>query len=162
MQRSGNVAAAPNKLSSSVSENINRFKDDMCGRSLVNPDYDDRPVRKVSASYEPKGVPDPFRTATRGIIEELSRTLLKHIRPRAIKLTGLCYNLEGYHPDLLFIAAVDLPKEQVAKLCAERPGKDFREGELRFTPATFDDEDMFTKHLHRRLREFWPQPSGTW
>jgi hypothetical protein len=143
LQRSGNVASVPNKLSSSVSENINRFKDDATkdGRALMNPKYERVPTKKISKSYRPRGVPHPFWTARRGIKEEISKVLLRHLRPNAIKLTGICYNLEGYHPDLLFVAAVDLPKDEILKLYADRPGVDFGEGELRFTKASFDDPE---------------------
>ncbi|GEM_PF-5895161 len=136
--------SVPYTLSSSVSENVNRYKDDVtkqgkAGFQLVNPDYESE--KEVKEGYKPRGVPHPFWTARRGIGEELSTSLLDYLQPNALKLTGICYNLEGYHPDFLFVAAIDLTKKEVEEKCQRNPGKGFREvGELRFTRACIDDE----------------------
>jgi hypothetical protein len=50
--------------------------------------------------------------------------------------------LRGYHPDLLFAAAVDLTKDEVLQKCHESPGDEYDEGDLHFTQASFDEDTL--------------------
>ncbi|HEX4962926.1 MAG TPA: hypothetical protein VF173_18965 [Thermoanaerobaculia bacterium] len=93
---------------------------------------DELPEEAKQEGYTPRGIPHPFASVERGIGEEISRDLLKYIRPNAIKLLGLGFDLHSFHPDAFFLAALDLKAEEVLRLARERPGKDYREGKLRF------------------------------
>jgi hypothetical protein len=145
-QWSINNSSVANKLSSSVSENINRYKDDVAEGQLVNPAYEKNPPEEIQEDYEPRGVPHPFRSAKRGIGEEISKSLLNHLRPNALKLTGICYNLEAYHPDFLFVAAIDRTKQQVMEAFHRNQGVGFREvGRLQFLEPSFEREETLSR-----------------
>jgi hypothetical protein len=140
--RSNRVSTVPNLLTSSVAENINRYLDDVEAtlplRRINRVEGDELPWEAKQEGYVPRGVPHPFAAVERGISEEISRELLKYMRPNAVKLLGLGFDLESLHPDMLFIAIVDLKAEEVLRFARENPGKDYREGKLRFVECTGD------------------------
>jgi hypothetical protein len=83
------------------------------------------------------GLGVPYRTATRGIAEEMSPRLAEiidsHGWAQHLRLLGLSFDLEGFHPSLLFLLVVPLAVTDVHRICRESPGKDFQEGSLRST-----------------------------
>lgn len=140
--RSDRNASVPNQVTSAVAENINRYLDETTpdGKGLLHPTEYIGDLRKAPGhTYRPSGVPHPFAAASRGIKAELSPSLVAHIRPNAIKLVGLSYGLDSFHPDALFVAAVDRTAEEVLQIWRRDPGKEWREGQLKFTRADFDD-----------------------
>lgn len=75
----------------------------------------------------------PFRTVMRGIEEELSPRLRELIEGQAddsLLCLGMSFDLEGFHPDLLFLVLLSITYEEVQRICLERPGKDFFEGKM--------------------------------
>jgi hypothetical protein len=70
----------------------------------------------------------PFRTVARGVAEELSPKLADILSSLGwalhLRLLGLSYDLEGFHPDLLFLLVVPLTQTEVRKICRESPGPD--------------------------------------
>ena len=153
--RSDRNAAKPNGISSSVAENINRYRDEtsLDGARLIN-----ERIFRASAGSEPdstyypgrdgRSVPHPFAAALRGIRSELSPMLTAHMGPNSLKLSGLSYSLESYQPDALFIAAVNADRDDVLRMCSEHPGDEFHEGQLCFIPARFTDD--FVQQLFRK------------
>lgn len=85
--RSNSNSARPNMYTSSVAENINRFKDDVKdqnSRALINPPSTWQGVRPGN-DYRPQGTLHLFATVRRGIGEEICQ----YLSSEAIKLTGL-------------------------------------------------------------------------
>ena len=64
----------------------------------------------------------------RGIEEELSPELRDTVRPAAVLLLGVAFNLRNYHPDLLFAVFVPYTLDEVTEIVRQRPGKDWIEG----------------------------------
>lgn len=78
----------------------------------------------------------PFRTVKRGIAEELSPRLANFANSDGqegyLRMLGMSYDLEGFHPDLLFLLILPLTHVEVRKICREFPGVDAPiEGALR-------------------------------
>jgi hypothetical protein len=110
-ERSGRVGAHPRLLISAVSENI-------------HPENDE-----TFATENPISL---FRTAARGINEELSPLLQPRSAGAEILLLGLEFHLQAYHPGLLFYLPLSHTRAAMERACQECPGKDFAEGSLRF------------------------------
>jgi hypothetical protein len=149
-------ATVPRMFSCAVAENVNRFFDETDSK-----DYK-RLINSVSHSmklsdgpgndYNPKtGVPHPAAAVRRGINEESSPDMAKHILDLGLKITGLDFGLDVFHPFLLWIALVDLTADEFMHECAVNPGKDSHEAEIKFVPADVDDAE--TKAL--LAREDW-------
>jgi hypothetical protein len=83
-------------------------------------------------------LPVPFRTAIRGLEEEISPELVRNLKLGALVLLGLAFNLRNLHPDLLFAAIVPFRKDEVFAMVEEHPGKDFIEATLLAVPAKLD------------------------
>jgi hypothetical protein len=75
----------------------------------------------------------PYRTVVRGIAEELSPELADVARRARLKplLLGISFDLEGFHPDLLFLWLTELRAGEVLTSIRNHPGKDFFEGRIR-------------------------------
>jgi hypothetical protein len=135
-RRSSSVSAVPHRLTSAIAENINRWKDDADPRdsmSLVNKPGDERGDVEADNKYKPQKVPHPFAAVRRGVGEELSPGLLPHVGRYAIKLTGISFDLLSAHPDLLFVIAIPLGRNEILEICLH-PGEDSHEGRLQFIP----------------------------
>lgn len=81
------------------------------------------------------GLPPPFSAVLRGIEEEISpgvREMLDE-EPERLSLLGVAFSLDDFTPEFLFLALLPQRLETVLAMIRERPGKDFREGELRAT-----------------------------
>jgi hypothetical protein len=89
-----------------------------------------------------RGTPDPFRTVIRGIEEEVSPELAREIDPATVLLLGVAFNIDCFHPDLLFTVAVPYRFEQIVRRAEEFPGKDYFEGKLLSMRASRDDTDV--------------------
>ena len=142
--RSSRVSAVPGRLTSSVAENTNRFLDDTDPKTfaLINdPGGTSLLDGTADNSYVPVGVPHPFAAAARGLAAELSPTIRELVPSSGLKLIGISFDLRVLHPDLIFAAFIDMPHRDVPKLAREKPGNEFVEGTLRFTPATFDSAE---------------------
>jgi transcriptional regulator with XRE-family HTH domain len=122
--RSSRVSTQPSCLGV-VMENIQPHKDE----SRLDRDAD--------------GLPLPFRTAKRGIREEISTKVAASLNSKAIYLLGIAFDLEVFEPDLLFLAALPLTRDELLKLHKENTGVDFHEaGELRFARALPTDPNV--------------------
>jgi hypothetical protein len=144
------VDARPRNLTSSVAENINRFKDDADGtnhRLLHAKNYVTSGRNLQGNSYQPEGVPHPFAAVRRGITDELAPAVLDVIEEGPfpeIQCTGLSYDLDSLHPDALFVACFPGSSMELIEIVrgneGER-GKEWREGRLRFMSADFRKSD---------------------
>jgi hypothetical protein len=79
----------------------------------------------------------PYRTVMRGISEELSPRLTEIIGGRDgqkhLRMLGMSFDLEGFHPDLIFLLVIPLKQYEIRKICREFPGVDAPvEGALRW------------------------------
>ena len=140
------VDARPANLTSSVAENINRYKDDTPpGNHLELLRHSRRQGMIIPSedAYQSVGVPHPFATVRRGISDELAPSVLEGIEngpfPK-IQCTGISYDLDSLHPDVLFVACVPQTSVELAHAArggfGER-GSEWREGRLKFMPADF-------------------------
>jgi hypothetical protein len=136
-QRSGRVFGGKYEYTSCVAENIHQVKD----RSLESQVADELPA--------------PFRTVLRGIREELSPSLGEFIQSRSIFLLGLSFDLQAFHPDLLYMVMLPLSFEDVIEMCRQNPGKDFIEGQIKAVPAVKSSD-----HLNLLLSESNWTPGG--
>lgn len=127
----GRDITLPNRLTSIVAENINRFLDDTkleSSTQLINPLATWNDEKSKDKEYQPTGVPHPFAAAIRGIKEELSPSLLcdPRIQPTvrsALKITGVSFDLDSCHPDLLFCLPISLSLSEIKILCDQNPGE---------------------------------------
>lgn len=113
-RRGLSVSAAAGWHTSAIAENINRHKDRW-------------------ADDATEVLPLPFRAVIRGAGEELSPTIQAVFakQPRQLICTGLSFDLHSYHPDLLFLGAVDRSLSDVISTCRHVRGKDWHEGQVR-------------------------------
>ena len=126
----------PDVLSTTVDENVNRYKDDQGRRDSNSAGYvQARPGR--DNSYRPKGVPHPLAAVRRGIEHEMSPRLLEHIDQFGIKLTGFAFSLDYLNADLLWLVLADVTSEKFTKLRCEHPGVEMDEGRIKFVQASF-------------------------
>jgi hypothetical protein len=112
-RRSERVSAQRMKYTSCIAENIHQDKD----RSL---------------RVDSKGLPVPYRTVLRGIEEELSPLLADWARsnPRHLVLLGMDFDLESFHPDLLFLLAWPGHLQEIESMIKDAPGRDYGEGSM--------------------------------
>lgn len=103
------VSADPGKLSTSVCENIHLEKDRDANRSI-----------------------QVFRTAERGIEEELSPGLTLRPGKLSLSLLGMSFDLNALDCGLLFLAEVAATQNEVQTMCDSNPGKDYREGRCKW------------------------------
>lgn len=106
-----------------VSSDISRFTSAVAEN--IRPEYDG-----LMSGNHKNGTPI-FNAVLRGIKEELSPEIMKHISIRNIKLLGITFDLGLFHPDLLFLILIPLTYAQIVESCRKKPGKDFIEGQLR-------------------------------
>lgn len=143
--RSSRVSASPFDLTSSVAENINRWKDE-CSYAhperLVDLTRWYSSAMEADSNYPPEGFPNPFWTVRRGINDELAIGLHEHVLPGGLRLTGISFDLRAGHPDLLFVAFMDLTSEQIQRAYKERKGAEADEGRLRFVRPNFEDDEL--------------------
>jgi hypothetical protein len=95
----------------------------------------------ASADYRPRGVPHPIAAVLRGIGSEVSPRLLDVIRPTDICVTGIAFDLDFLHPNLLVAVLVDLRHDQILELRRLHPGPEYLEGELYFASADLTNSD---------------------
>ncbi|MGL4501807.1 MAG: hypothetical protein ACRCU2_22245, partial [Planktothrix sp.] len=114
-QRSSKVSDKSQTLTSCIAENIHQ-------------DFDFSSEKDCIAE-----LPVPFRTVIRGVEEEISPGIADYLKNNnhAIFLLGLDFNIELFHPNLLFMIALPLDCEEVYEQCRQRPGRDFLEGQLK-------------------------------
>jgi len=112
-KRSDRVSSQTKKYTSCIAENIHQEKD-----------------RSLDAGVD--RLPAPFRTAIRGIEEEVSPQLADLVRanPRHLVLLGMDFDLESFHPDLLFLLAWPGQLQDIQRMVEENPGRDFVEGSM--------------------------------
>jgi len=151
-KRSSRVSAVPSTFTSGIAENINRYLDDADphdSQKFFNPLPEGPwPEEAQSNDYVPKGVPHPFSAVRRGLREEVSRLIIPHVGPNAIKLMSISFDLEALHPDLLFLITVDMTAEEILRSAGSQPGRDYFEGQLRFVradAAAFSAEEEIVK-----------------
>jgi len=114
------VSANSGLWSCSVAENIHREKD----ASITHPD-----------------IPDPHRTVVRGIAEELSPEISRHIAPDDIVFLGVTFDLDELNPAMLFLARPPLSLEEICARCLDSPGKDYREGVQHWLPGDAEERE---------------------
>lgn len=114
-QRSQSLSSVPSLLTSAVAENMHRNKDGWLDKMVDE---------QMSL---------PFRTALRGIGEELSPWLEARVRyfPDTLVRTGLSFDLLGLHPNLLFLVACGTTFSEILEKCRFIRGKDWHEGQIR-------------------------------
>lgn len=143
--RGKGVSSSPLRITSAVAENINRYLDETHPdtNELIQRDTTWQDVTKAPDNkYDPTlGVPHPFAAARRGLGREISPKILDFVTRNVLKLTGLSYSLERYHPDALFVAAVDCAKDEIVEMRRKYRGEEFDEGQLEFIPANRNDPD---------------------
>ena len=167
-------AVGTDLYSGAVAENINRYLDEVDPEILrlelessghkadfhlhvLNDVAANNPHSQISETTVADGnyrlnansVPHPFLTVRRGIFEELSPDLLKHMKPFSIKLVGISFDLIVFHPNFLFSVFVDLSADEIVRYVLQNPGKDFREGRIRFVKAAYDGPETL-KILQRK------------
>ncbi len=141
----GKNVVLPDKLTSCVAENMNRYFDD------ADP-ADSKVLAHVGAAryrakarkdvhYRPTGVPHPFATVRRGVFEELSPSLVPLIGTRAIKLSGVSFDLLSAHPDLLFTLALPIRASELEAVCHRSPGTGSHEGRIQFLRCNLEDPE---------------------
>ncbi|MGL4498921.1 MAG: hypothetical protein ACRCU2_07645, partial [Planktothrix sp.] len=114
-QRSSKVSDKSQTLTSCIAENIHQDFDFSSGKDCV------------------AELPVPFKTVIRGVEEEISPGIADYLKTNnhAIFLLGLDFNIELFHPNLLFMITLPLDCEEVYEQCRQRPGRDFLEGQLK-------------------------------
>jgi hypothetical protein len=142
------VGPDPSHYTSAVAENINRYLDDADlkdPRVLANPWIPPKERRAASIragrDYRCRFGPHPFATVRRGIEEELSPSLLNYLEPCAVKLTGLVFDFNDYDPAMLFVACINLTRQEFVRWCNDDRGIDYREKELHFVSPDFTNPD---------------------
>jgi pyrimidine deaminase RibD-like protein len=123
--RSSRVSTGQSRLTSAVAENIHRHKDQFDVSQVM----DDLSV--------------PFRTVVRGIKEEVSQRLGESLNPDAIYLLGICFDLDIFHPDLLFLVVLPIPLNDFWAFYKEHKGVDFHEGDLEAVRPLPDEPGLF-------------------
>jgi len=114
-RRSRRVSVAEDSFTSCIAENISAEKDESLD------------------AIENAKLPSPFRAAIRGASEELSKGISEYVLGNGgckLICLGLSFDLQAYHPDMLFFGVLPITFEQVQKLCREDPGEDFFEGQV--------------------------------
>jgi hypothetical protein len=108
--RGGMQSVDAGRLTSAIAENVNPSRD---LRSL-DPDS------------------TLFNTVLRGLDEEASPELRERVaaEPWRIRMLGLGFELDTFHPDALFLALLPCCLDELYEICRRRPGKDFWEGKL--------------------------------
>jgi hypothetical protein len=135
------VQARPGAFTTAIAENVNRRRDDVAvddWRRVLrsNEPADSKYAR--DASYQPEGVPHPLAALWRGIGDELTPAVQNLLNKQPPLLcTGLCFELDTLHPNLMFLIPVPLSAAAVLDLRRRFHGAEEYEGRLRFIPATF-------------------------
>lgn len=111
--RSERVSSDISRFTSAIAENIRPEYD---GLMFIN-NNNDTPI---------------FNAVIRGVKEELSPEIENRIGIRNIKLLGITFDLDLFHPDFLLIIFIPLTYAQIMEACKRKPGKDFIEGQLRY------------------------------
>ncbi|SRR5258708_8971361 len=135
--RGRRVSAAQGMITCTIAENIHQEKDQSLARSK-------------------SGVlPAPFRTVLRGIAEEVSPELARHISSDTLLLLGLAFNLRNFHPDILFAVVVPYRLNEVIEIARNYPGVDWFEGKILAVTLTGERTE-----LHGALAEDNWLPGG--
>ncbi len=92
----------------------------------------------------------PFRTAMRGLAEELSPRLNEILDSigweKHLRMLGISFDLEGFHPDLLFLLTLPLTHAEIKRICREFPGNDASiEGALKSAAISEGGYDIVRK-----------------
>lgn len=137
----------PATATSSIAENISRYLDDGFKENpsrRINKLVPPKELPPEAEGYVPKGTPNPFATVQRGIQEEISACIV----PESIKMTGICYDLESLHPDLLFLVPVNLTAREIeASFEGLRGVDDFEIDGLKKVKWTFrNDQTLISIH----------------
>ena len=139
------------ELTSAVAENINRYLDDSSlsePRVLINaqPERAEAPPDiALDARYVPAGVPDPFAAVRRGLSSEISPQVSDFVPDEAIKITGIAFDLDIYHPTLLFCIFAPLSHDELLEISRREPGREAYEIVLHSVRA--DGRDKSTVSL---------------
>jgi hypothetical protein len=133
-QRSQDVQIRPMWCTSAVAETMSGTLDNVF---LENPQ---------------RQLPAPFDTVLRGIREELSPRLCEIVIEQgfqSILCLGMSFDLEGFHPNLLFLVAMAKTFGEIQQLCREFPGRDFFEGKLIGCDIETGTEEMLNALANR-------------
>ena len=113
---------------------------------------------KVFSKDVKRILPVPFETVLRGLEEEISpqiKDMVTHQGFQSMICLGMSFDLEGFHPDLLFLIPLSMTFREVQQLCQEYPGKDFFEGKM-----IGSDIDQGTDEVLATLRRRQWTPGG--
>ncbi len=132
VERTTQVSDLPSWHTCAVAENFHAIKD------------------RVDFTSKAEIIGLPFRTVMRGLEEELSPKLNEILESigwdKHLQMLGISFDLEGFHPDLLFLLIVPMTHNEVRKICREFPGKDAAiEGALKSIVISEGGHDMARK-----------------
>lgn len=142
-ERSGRVTF-PHSLTSAVAENVNRYLDDTDeSGSLINSANSETSggADRIGEDYIPIGIPNPFAAVRRGVSSEISPSLYDSTPADAMKVTGLAFGLDIFHPSLLFCLFASASLDEILTWRAENPGSESYELSLKSTPASLENPD---------------------
>lgn len=125
-QRSDLISTHREFLMSAVSENIHPQKEDVFGA---------------------EGGRALFKTAARGIDEELSPKLRPAEPGSQIRLLGLDFHFHAFHPGLLFFAPLQFTRKEVEEFLRDYPGKSFKERQYKAQCVDLGDVDALRAAL---------------
>ena len=138
--RSGRTVLTADRLTSGVTENINRYKDEApisrphIRRKRLPRESSDRPdwTYRLHANH----APSPLLCALRGIYEELSEGLYDEVKHNfeVVKFLNLGFNLDRFHPVLIGIIELPFTRAEVQDFIEISPGKDLEWKKLYYLP----------------------------
>jgi hypothetical protein len=137
-RRSYRASAVPGWLTSTVAENVNRYKDDTRAPDVLINTSNVSSAQAKDPAYEPSGIPHPLSAVRRGLSYEVSPQILKFITG-AIRVTGLAFGLDALAPDLLWLVLLDITEQEFLKIRRDRPGREVDEGTIEFVAPSFND-----------------------
>ena len=141
--RSFGVSADPGRYTSGVAECIHRYLDEAPKENLGQRRapllelYDKhgspKPLSEaligagVDENYSPSGVPSPLLAAKRGLFEEVSEELYELIPDTSYRFLNIAFGISGFHPNIVGIIDLNMPKHEVEKIVKTSPGRDHHE-----------------------------------
>jgi len=125
-QRGLGVSASPGAYTCAIAENIHQNKD----------------LEHQNLSPDSVNCPNPFYAVRRGLLEEVSRSLVQYASTQNLLLLGIAFDLNVFHPDLLFVVALPLDYDDLRERRRQQRGEDFTEGRLIGVPCTLDNPTL--------------------
>jgi transcriptional regulator with XRE-family HTH domain len=137
-RRSELVSAYKGALTSGVTENIFRFKDDWTFRNIdLAVEIPTPPLDKpVTHEYRPVEFPSPYLTGMRGLYEELSPWVYSELRGKdAIDFLCVTFDLWEFHPHLIAVVHLPWSAAELKEIVREYPPHDdYERSETLFVP----------------------------